>query len=161
MRGNLWASPTPVIHALTSADCPVVEGGRPTEGTWASCGSGYPARVDILGTRAKSQPAPARFVHEALTEPNRDPGRQWLSVLDDEIAPQIIESEGHHLVTWSSLWIKRPEARVRFDIESREQGCQLRWTLLDVDDPGPALVGHMRKRLNQIINAELRYSFGQ
>jgi len=27
-------------------------------------------------------------------------------------------------------------------------------------DPGPSLVGHMCKRLNQLINAELRYSFG-
>lgn len=50
---------------------------------------------------------------------------------------------------------------MRFDIESALQGCHLRWTLLDLDNPGPALVGHMCKRLNQIINAELRYSFGQ
>ena len=117
--------------------------------------------MEILGTRAKGQPAPARFVHEALTDPNRDSARQWLSLLDDEIAPQIVDSEEPCLVTCSSIWTKRPDARVRFDIESGDQGCDLRWTLLDVNDPGPALVGHMCKRLNQIINAELRYSFGQ
>ena len=61
----------------------------------------------------------------------------------------------------SPLRSRSPDARVRYDIEPTAQGCELRWTLLDVDDPGPALVGHMCKRLNQLINAELRYSFGQ
>jgi hypothetical protein len=28
-------------------------------------------------------------------------------------------------------------------------------------DPGDALTGHLRKRLNQLINANLRYTFGQ
>lgn len=117
--------------------------------------------MEVLGTRAKNQPAPARFVHEALNEPNRDPAREWLILLADETAPSIVESEEPALVRWSSIWRKRPEAQVRFDIEPAGQGCDLRWTLLDVEDPGPALVGHMCKRLNQLINAELRYSFGQ
>ena len=117
--------------------------------------------METLGTRAKNQPAPARFVHEALIKPNRDPARQWLALLDDETAPLILESEEPRLVTWSSIWRKRPDARVRYGIQPTAQGCELRWTLLDVDDPGPALVGHMCKRLNQLINAELRYSFGQ
>ncbi|MCW2524655.1 MAG: hypothetical protein JWO63_2990 [Frankiales bacterium] len=41
-------------------------------------------------------------------------------------------------------------------------GTLLRWTL-SVNDPLPdeALIGHMRKRLNQLINADLRYTFGQ
>jgi hypothetical protein len=117
--------------------------------------------VVILGTRAKDQPAPARFVHDALAEPNRDPARQWLVLLEDEIAPVILQSEAPVLVTWSSIWQKRPDAQVRYDIESGRQNCRLRWTLLDVDDPHPPLVGHMCKRLNQIINAQLRYSFGQ
>jgi hypothetical protein len=117
--------------------------------------------VEIIGARAKAQPAPARFVYEALIEPDRDPTRRWLVLLDDEVAPIVLESEAPSLVTWSSLWVKRPEAQIRFDIEADGQGCSLRWTLLDHDDPGAALVGHMRKRLNQLINAELRYSFGQ
>jgi hypothetical protein len=34
---------------------------------------------------------------------------------------------------------------------------------LHVEEPVPAevLVGHMRKRLNQLINANLRFTFGQ
>jgi hypothetical protein len=41
-------------------------------------------------------------------------------------------------------------------------GTDLRWTL-NVEEPAPAdaLVGHLRKRLNQLINANLRFTFGQ
>lgn len=118
--------------------------------------------METLGTRAKSQPAPTWVVYEALCEPNRDPTRQWLVLLDDEMSPSIVMSQEPNVVIWSSIWQKRPAAQVRYDIEGGEgSGCSLRWTLLDADDPGPALVGHMRRRLNELINAELRYSFGQ
>jgi hypothetical protein len=38
----------------------------------------------------------------------------------------------------------------------------LSWTLLP-DEPMPeaSQLGHMRKRLNQLINANLRFTFGQ
>lgn len=62
--------------------------------------------MEILGTRSKNQPAPARFVDEALNEPNRDPARQWLTLLDDETAPFTLESQEPRLVTWSSIWRK-------------------------------------------------------
>ena len=41
-------------------------------------------------------------------------------------------------------------------------GTDLRWTLL-VDEPAPdeAVIGRMRYRINVLINANLRYSFGQ
>jgi hypothetical protein len=62
------------------------------------------------------------------------------------------------------LWTKRPDAIVRFDLpaDSSGYGTDPRWTLL-VDEamPDAALVGHMRKRLNQLVNANLRYTFGQ
>lgn len=93
--------------------------------------------------------------------PNRDPARQWLQLLDDEVAPSVLEATPPSLVVWTSIWTKRPHAQVRFDLEEAGPGCYLRWTLTDVDDPGAPLVGHMCKRLNVIINAELRYSFGQ
>ena len=36
------------------------------------------------------------------------------------------------------------------------------WTLfLDEPEPHPALLGHLRKRINELVNAELRCSFGQ
>jgi hypothetical protein len=117
--------------------------------------------VEILGTRAKAQPPPAHVVFESLMTPDLDPSRHWLRLLDDEVAPRILDSNRPSLVLWSSIWVKRPAAQVRFDIEGAGPGCLLRWTLLDAEDPGPALVGHMCKRLNILINAELRYSFGQ
>lgn len=100
---------------------------------------------------------------EALIDPGRDPARPWLDLLDDELRPRIIRSDAPARVVWSSLWIKRPDALIQFDLPPGERsGTDLRWTLF-VDEPRPdeMLIGHMRKRLNQLINANLRYTFGQ
>lgn len=97
---------------------------------------------------------------QALIEPNSDPARQWLTLLYDEVAPQVLPVEGAS-VAWTSIWTKRPNAEVHFDIQGGPAGTELRWTLWDVADPGPALTGHMCKRLNEIVNRDLRYSFGQ
>ena len=117
-----------------------------------------------VGTRQKNQPAPPAAVFEALTQPHRDPARAWLSLLYEEHQPVLLEVEEPHLVVWSSLWSRRPDARVRFDLPVgvRGQGTDLRWTLL-VEDPAPEppLLGHLCKRLNELINRDLRYSFGQ
>jgi hypothetical protein len=100
---------------------------------------------------------------EALTNPNRDPSRPWLLLLDDEIPPTVLECDEPHLVLWSSLWTKRPDARIRFElpVERAGEGTDLCWTLL-VDEPlpDPSTLGHMRKRINELINANLRYTFG-
>ena len=116
------------------------------------------------GSRKRNQPAPPHVMFEALTHPDRDPARPWLALLDDEQRPRLLEVSEPDLVVWSSLWRKRPDAIVRFDLprDSSGYGTNLRWTLL-VDEPMPdaALVGHMRKRMNQLINAKLRFTFGQ
>ncbi|MDZ5446611.1 hypothetical protein U2F26_28460 [Micromonospora sp. 4G57] len=64
---------------------------------------------------------------------------------------------------WSSLWHKRPDALVRLDLPSDgSAGTDLRWTLFVAEPmPEPPLLGHLRKRLNQLINANLRHTFGQ
>jgi hypothetical protein len=119
--------------------------------------------VEEIGSRKRNQPAPPRIVFEALTEPERQGGRHWLDLLDDEEPPRVLRAEPSSTVVWSSIWTKRPDAIVRFDLPSDGAGgTDLRWTLL-VDEPAPddALVGHMRKRMNQLVNAELRFSFGQ
>jgi hypothetical protein len=117
--------------------------------------------VDI-GSRKRNQPAPPHVVFEKLTNPDLDPQRPWLSLLDDETRPRVLEANEPDVVVWSSLFVKRPDAVVRFDLPSGGEGTDLRWTL-SVDEPVPddMLVGHMRKRLNQLINANLRYTFGQ
>lgn len=83
-------------------------------------------------------------------------------MLDDEKLPAIEETEEFTVVTWSSLWLKRPDAMVRFDLGEDRGGTQLRWTLyVEYPPPDEPLIGHMRKRMNQLINANLRYTFGQ
>ena len=116
------------------------------------------------GSRKRNQPAPPNVIFEALTEPNRDPARQWLLLLGDERPPTTLTADAPSMVVWSSLWNKRPDVRVRFDLppDNLRQGTDLRWTLLvDEPMPDPSQLGHFRKRINELINANLRYSLGQ
>jgi hypothetical protein len=125
--------------------------------------SGLNWGVHEAGSRKRTQPAPPRVIFEALSDPERDPGRPWLLLLDDEQPPRVIVAEKPDLIVWSSLWKKRPDARIRFDVASDGgAGTQLRWTLFLTEPlPEPSLLGHMRRRLNEFVNANLRYTFGQ
>lgn len=117
-----------------------------------------------LGSRRRNLPAPPHVVFEDLTTPNRSEARPWLSLLDDEVAPQILESREPEHVVWSSLWPRRADARITFELPQAGPGggTDLRWTLT-VDEPAPddSLTGHMRKRINTLIHANLRYTYGQ
>jgi hypothetical protein len=115
-----------------------------------------------IGRRTRNQPAPPHIVFAALSNPDEDASRPWLALLDDEQRPHVVHAEPPSLLVWSSLWLKRPDARLRFDLSPSDGGTDLCWTL-QVDEPAPddALVGHLRKRVNQLINADLRYRFGQ
>jgi hypothetical protein len=122
-------------------------------------------RLDVIdiGSRQRAQPAPPRVVFEALTEPDRDPYRRWLKLVDDEQRPNVLRTQALATVVWSSLWTTRPDAVVEFELApSPDGGTALRWTLY-VDEPIPRepLIRHMRGRMNQLINANLRFSFGQ
>lgn len=127
-------------------------------------GGAYPALVIEVGQRRRNQPAPPPAVHDALVKPDRDSARQWLKLAADEQPPHIVEAARPELVVWSSLWPQRPDALIRFDLpaDASGQGTDLTWTLLvEEPEPHPSLLGHLRKRINELINAELRYSFGQ
>ncbi|MCZ4549668.1 hypothetical protein [Gordonia rubripertincta] len=90
--------------------------------------------MEIIGSRARNQPAPPWALYEDLTNPNRQPKRQWLHLLEDEVAPKVIVAENPSRVVWSSLWARRPDE---------------------------SFTGHMRKRIGTLINANLRYTYGQ
>jgi hypothetical protein len=121
--------------------------------------------MEVIGSRRRSQPAPPWAIFDDLCDPNRQPCRPWLLLLDDEVAPLVLESDPPGHLVWSSLWPKRPDARVHFDLSAKSGGAggtDLRWTLhVDEPLPDPALIGHMRKRIGQLINANLRYAYGQ
>ncbi|GLX01369.1 hypothetical protein [Microtetraspora sp. NBRC 16547] len=115
-----------------------------------------------LGSRERKQPPPPHIVWESLADPRRPGGRQWLDLHPDEVDPRILQAVKPELVVWSSLWPERPDDEIRFDIRPAENGCALRWTLLTPGEvPEQAVIGHLRYRLNFLINAQLRFSYGQ
>jgi hypothetical protein len=115
-----------------------------------------------VGSRQRNLPAPPHAVFEDLTAPDRSVTRPWLQLLDDEVAPVVSESREPAYVVWSSLWPRRPDARIAFELPQGGGGTDLRWTLT-VEEPAPdeSLTGHMRKRINTLIHANLRYTYGQ
>lgn len=108
------------------------------------------------------QPPPPRIVFDALMDPDHVSRRPWLELLPDEQRPTVTESNPPTSLTWSSIFTQRPDAVIRFELLGDNSGTRLRW-MLYVDEPLPdePLTGHMRKRINELINANLRYTFGQ
>ncbi|MER7503758.1 hypothetical protein AB0L05_18235 [Nonomuraea pusilla] len=118
--------------------------------------------MNVLGSRERKQPPPARVVWESLTQPRRPGTRPWLELLPGEVEPRVLRAEEPSLVVWSSLWPDRPDDEIRFDIRPDGYACALRWTLLTPGEPpDDAVLGHLRHRLNYLINGSLRYSYGQ
>ena len=113
--------------------------------------------MEVRGTRAKRQPPPPGHVWAALV----DPARPWLHLLDDEVPPVVLSAAEPTIVVWSSLWTRRPQAQVHVDLTADGGETLLRWTLLDVDDDLPPRTGPLCFRLNEIVNRDLRQSFGQ
>ncbi|GAA2634414.1 hypothetical protein [Paractinoplanes durhamensis] len=115
------------------------------------------------GHRRRTQPAPPHVVFDDLIDPTRDRVRPWLHLLGDEQVPTVLEARKPRLVVWSSLWPRRPEALIRFQLTSDGGfGTLLAWTLL-VDEPMPddSVRGHFRKRLNELINRDYRAAMDQ
>jgi hypothetical protein len=136
-------------HAVVPERDPLVVVGR------------YDSAVLDAASRRRNQPAPPAGIREARTELNRSPSGAWLSLREDQQPPEV-KVDQPDLVIWSSIWASCPDARVRLDLAAEGEGTALRWTLLvDPPVPEPALLRHMGKGLNQLINADLRYTFVQ
>lgn len=118
--------------------------------------------MEDIASKKRNQPAPPGVIFDDLCRPVHPGRRQWLHLLDDEIVPTILESDRPNLVVWSSLWVKRPDARIRFDLPPGGGGTDLRWTLLlEPPDPNDSLFRHICQRIGELINANLRYTYGQ
>lgn len=115
-----------------------------------------------IGARARKLPAPPAAVWESLVDPHRSESRRWLVLLPDEVEPRVLHAQKPDLVVWSSLWPSRPREQVRLQLEDVGGETALRFTLLTPDEPpDDSKLGHMRKRLNRPLFADLRYSYGQ
>ena len=82
---------------------------------------------------------------------------------EDEQRPEVVETVESALVVWSSIWPWRRDARIRFELSgSRRSSTTVCW-ILTVDDPVPddEAILRMRTRVNELINANLRSTFGQ
>ena len=78
--------------------------------------------------------------------------------------PLVVERREPGLVVWSRLWPNRPDAVIRFELPADDagHGTDLTWSLLlGEPEPDASLLGHIRKRINVLINGDLRFSFGQ
>ncbi|MFE9786525.1 hypothetical protein ACFYO7_14205 [Nocardia salmonicida] len=84
-------------------------------------------------------------------------------MLEDEQHPKVLESTFPDLVIWTTLWPEHPTARLHFNLPPDSHGgTHLRWTLnVARPDLDISTVGHLRHRINTLINANLRHSFGQ
>lgn len=118
---------------------------------------------ESYGARARSLPAPPRVVWRSLTEPSQPGARPWLVLLDDEVAPLVVTAAEPDLVVWSSLWPSRPRDQVRIELASDGTGgTRVAFTLLTRGAlPDASKTGHVRRRINELLFADLRYSYGQ
>jgi len=115
-----------------------------------------------LGSRTHKLPAPQHVVWESLTNPHKRGSRPWLNLLSDEVEPAILVAEELTRLVWSSLWPSRPHDQVELELSSVGRETALTFTLLTPDDPpDPSKLGHLRKRLNHLLSADLRFSYGQ
>lgn len=118
--------------------------------------------MEILGDRSQPLPAPPHVVFYSLAEPERPSARPWLNLVADETAPTVLMAEAPHHVQWSSLWLSRPNDVVDLTITPKDGGSILRFILSTPDEvPDASKLGHLRKRLNRLLFADLRCSFGQ
>jgi hypothetical protein len=120
------------------------------------------AEVIEIGSRARTLPAPPHIVWESLVNPHQPGARPWLHLLDDEREPTVLDADKPNRVVRSSLWPSRPRDQVLLELTAAGSQTALRFTLLTPDDPPDASkTGHLRRRINHLLFADLRFSYGQ
>ncbi|NDL56595.1 SRPBCC family protein [Phytoactinopolyspora mesophila] len=115
-----------------------------------------------IGSKARKLPAPPPAVWDSLTHPRRPGARPWLNLLPDEVEPRVLEAEAPERVVWSSLWTHRPDDQIHLALTPVGTETSLRFTLLTPGEmPDQSQAGHLRRRLNVLLFADLRFSYGQ
>lgn len=120
----------------------------------------------IIADRRRALPAPPPVVWGDLTAPRRDGDRAWLRLLPDEVPPRVLASLPPRTLTWSSLWTRHPELVVRFDCLPHAGGTMLHVVVAEPRAGGDAglsdaAIGHVRHRVNHLLFADLRATYGQ
>lgn len=124
--------------------------------------SAYRCGVTEYGRRTRRLPAPPRVVWADLADPKREGVRAWLDLLPDEVGPAVFDPDPPKRLIWSSLWPSRPDDRIVFELEDRHGETALTFILLSAGDPpDDSKAGHIRKRMSQLLFAQLRYTYGQ
>jgi len=122
----------------------------------------YAAPVREIGARARKLPAPQAVVWDSLMMPAEATARPWLNLLDDEVEPRVVSARKPDEIVWSSLWPSRPNDTVHLTLSTAGSETLLRFTLLTPDElPDSSKTGHLRRRLNYLLFADLRFSYGQ
>lgn len=116
----------------------------------------------VLGQRVRRLPAPPPVVWADLVERRAFGVRAWLRLGPDEVEPRVLRSHEPREVVWSSLWPARPRVRIVLECLPSGPETRLRFTIEspeEVDDA--SVVGHYRRRVNEILYRDLRESYGQ
>ena len=122
----------------------------------------YAATVREIGARSRKLPAPQAVVWDSLMVPAEPTARPWLNLLEDEVAPRVVFARKPDEITWSSLWPSRPNDTVHLTLSTVGSETLLKFTLLTPGElPDSSKTGHLRRRLNYLLFADLRFSYGQ
>ena len=112
--------------------------------------------------RARRLPAPQTVVWDSLIMPAAPTVRPWRNLLEDEVEPKVLFAKKPVDIIWSSLWRSRPNDTVHLTLSAVGSETLLRFTLLTPDElPDSSKTGHLRRRLNYLLFADLRFSYGQ
>ena len=88
--------------------------------------------------------------------------RSWLNLLEDEVEQKVLFAKKPVNIVWSSVWRSRPNDTVHLTLSAVDSETLLRFTLLTPDElPDSSKTGHLRRRLNYLLFADLRFSYGQ
>lgn len=112
------------------------------------------------GRRRKSMPAPPHVVWADLRTPKQEGVRAWLTLLDDEVPPTVLEADQPSSLVWSSLWPSRPDDQVVLTVAPDGPGSTLEFRWLAAGDaPSESTTSHIRRRLNFLLYGALRTSY--